>query len=362
MPNMFRNKIWRFFSQVSIEVLLSLFKLIFSLTPKLKNQWVIGHNHGFCDNAKLVAQEIAKNRKDIKLVWLKSDSGHNVDDNIISCSKYSLLGVYYQITSKVFIVSTGINDIGRLTPYFGCYYFNLWHGWPIKKIGLDSKETSPSTTNAINNLYKFLYRRSNQRYSAFFCHNSAQAKVFQQAFGVAENKTIVTGWPRLKEVKSCKFAQLTFAPTWHTDSKTTVNLIDSVVMEFERQSELEKLCVCLHPFDKGLITQLELKYKSNNITFNCGDTMENVKKSKVVISDFSSTVIDAMVTYNCEIILFHDNIKQYKNERGVYSEFYQIIESKVDLNKTVKKDFFNIQPSDSECTSKIIDHIISISR
>ncbi|PTP53375.1 hypothetical protein CWO05_12160 [Vibrio splendidus] len=359
MPNIFRHKAWRFISQISIELLLVPLKVMFSITPKRKKQWVIGHHHGFCDNAKLVAQEIAKTRPDITLIWLKSNPEHVVDSNIISCTKYSIRGVYYQITSKVFIVSTGLNDIGRMTPYFNCYYFNLWHGWPIKKIGLDSKETSPSKNKLISTLYNLLYTRSNQRYHAFFCHNLEQEKIFQEAFGISGEKTIVTGWPRLRKINSTKISQLTFAPTWHIDNKTTVKLIENVIQAFSRQSSLEYLSICLHPFDRELIEELNAEYNNENIRFSCGDTIENIEKSKLVISDFSSIIIDAAVSYDCDVILFYSDIDQYVRERGIYKEFLGLMNNHVDLNSSFNKYDIEIATSNRNCTKKIINHIDS---
>ncbi|GEM80859.1 hypothetical protein VSU01S_31040 [Vibrio superstes NBRC 103154] len=106
-----------------------------------------------------------------------------------------------------------------------------------------------------------------------------------------------------------------------------------------------------------MLDYLNANYTTKSISFDCGDTMEKIQKSELVITDFSSVAVDAAVTYNCKVILFYNDIEMYCSERGIYENLSNLMSNELDFTNTLTKEDFKVYPSNVNCSERIIFHI-----
>nr|WP_283104598.1 CDP-glycerol glycerophosphotransferase family protein [Shewanella olleyana] len=301
------------------------------MLPSSSNIWVFGHVHGYTDNSKILFEFIQKNNPEINAVWLTQTRG--AIDSLTDGKfyyKFSLKGIYYTFIAKNFIYATGSSDISPLVPLYGRHLYQLWHGWPIKKLGVTSPETYPSPAPLAKMLMTKLLAKKFKQYKLVFCHDSITKDILTEAFLLNAEQCSVTGWPRFDHKRKIELESKTnnkncltilYAPTWHTDETTSKNLQDLTSPKFITFLEKHnyQLLIKLHPLEKVTNT-----FKSKNIKLiKDGEAIEQyLAQSTIFISDFSSLLVDASITK--PVYLFGTNLDDYKLNRGINSQYIQV--------------------------------------
>ncbi len=103
------------------------------LIPRNKKRWVFGEANGFNNNSKYFYLEVLNTHKEIDAVWIgNKEIVKTLRNKNLPCHyKFSLKGLWYSLTSKVYIVSSTPGDINFYTSG-GARIVNLWHGVGIK--------------------------------------------------------------------------------------------------------------------------------------------------------------------------------------------------------------------------------------
>lgn len=302
-------------------------RLLLSLTPKLQKRWIIGHRHGLGDNAFRIANHIAESHPDIELYWLSNQCLPASDAKFRIIARHSLRSYWIQATASKFIVSTGLYEAGSIAPFFRAKYYQLWHGWPIKKVLLDSPESLPSNRSAYRSFWHWLLIRQLKRYRLVFCHDEAMKEIFGSGFGLASNRLAITGWPRLLAPKSSNsFKQssntISYLPTWRTNANDiSENMQQLLSDEFQRflATEQLQLKIKLHPLNIDVAAQFSALPPAVSFTQDSADNL--IRTSRLIISDYSSIIIDAAVVYQAKVYLFDSNYAEYIKSRGIYSAY-----------------------------------------
>ena len=148
-----------------------LFRLMSFFIPKKKGMILFGSNEGqlYSDNSRALFEFIQERDTDIQPIWItnNSDVFRQVD------SKYpgsvveapSIKSAFYYLRSEPIVLSFGWQDMCKM-PWIPSKYVNqLWHGIPLKKIGLLKSK------NEIENDYgktADIFIRSSKNVNRFF--------------------------------------------------------------------------------------------------------------------------------------------------------------------------------------------------
>lgn len=330
------------------------------LIPVRRRQVVFMSFPDAADNSWYLYKYAISRVSGMRIVWLCEDPAENFkrihsvvegdSNNVYVYKKNSILGLINLLTSRVVFTNIGVpRYIGRAR---GRLIINLWHGMPIKKIGLmDSNLAPPSYSD---------YALST---SPLFTRTMAGC------FGLDPRKVLEIGLPRnvsLTQNRSstwvadvhAKFGTdpknklIFWLPTFRRTSVTDPSQgarVDSQSTDFfedwSRDFLLEldglagelniKILIKLHPLDKLNEETIYRKY-DNLIIYNKDDwnrlgidLYEALSISSGLITDVSSVAIDYMLTNN-PIAFISKSIEWYN--RGVIKEVYSELE-----------DFFHVK-------------------
>ena len=115
-------------------------RLVTAVVPRSRDQWVFGCAVGIADGALALWEQSRGERA----VWLVANERERLDAaarGIPTVPKHSLIGFWRTARARVIVVTHGFGDVNRYA-VSGAYVVQLWHGIPLKRIGLDSPETT----------------------------------------------------------------------------------------------------------------------------------------------------------------------------------------------------------------------------
>ena len=336
MPRGFNNKYLRFISQVALAVISLPAKWVSFLIPVDRKIWVFGNTYGYKDNPKYVYERLLEHQEPlVRPIWIskqKKDTNSNVKGE---CYYYlSLKGVYFQYRASAAILATGMNDVASFT-LGNKQVIQLWHGVPIKKLLLDSVETSPipSRFKFLNQVFYKLLKRKLNSYSMVCAVNEHNRQCLAKAFGLPLDKVKVTGMPRhdiilkLEPVTISGKSQkrILYAPTWHSSLEDARNWLSKVLSQ-----ELKTYCkennialdVSIHPLNQKLKSDRELFDGTKLLV--CEDINEQLVNYDLLITDYSSiafdfAILDRPVIFSCS------EIDKYAAQRGIYEDFISLL-------------------------------------
>ncbi|WNH13976.1 CDP-glycerol glycerophosphotransferase family protein [Thalassobellus suaedae] len=327
------------------------------LIPRNKNIWVFGawYGHRFSDNSKYLYLYIKENHPEIKAIWLTRDV--NIKNLIIreggvSYLTSSLLAICYSLIAKNVIVSSGKRDINFLF-INGSNWIHLWHGNPMKKIGLDDK---------YSNIHSFFQRKLIPVFFPFVCEYNydyivSNSEVFSEkmasAFNVAPHQIIESGCPRNdvfynKEIdkfnadlkirfKKCKI--IYYLPTFrnHNKAKSLFNLEDFDENILEPFLEKENIVFVSkgHFVDNNLHSKIEKEHKGRIIHLSDEDVSDinfMLKDADMLVTDYSGAYFDFLLTEK-PIIFAAFDLEEYKNSsREMYFDYESIVSGPIVYN------------------------------
>lgn len=204
----------------------------------------------------------------------------------------------------------------------------LWHaGVGFKSVGYSrfGKDGSPN-----------ILRSSHRKYTRAIASTKKAVDIYQDVFGITEDKFIITGLPRIDkleesqdevrkkvlkqypELKNTK--NVLFAPTYRGKGQSVAKynmqwLNLDAIDEFCREHKM-KFIIKMHPFVNELEVNFE-KYKNIINLSDYPDMNELLCISDAMITDFSSNVYEAALL-EVPIIFFAPDKEEYEINRGVH--------------------------------------------
>lgn len=181
--------------------------LIISLIiPKSDKVILVGGWFGkrFADNSKYFFLYVNENKKKLgveKIVWItRSDSIKNElrNQGLKAYKVWSLLSIWYHFRAKIHLIDQSINDIN---PFFSVrsIRINLWHGFPLKKIGSYQEDFNNFKNITNNAFFKYLSDLSIRGFwgkKYLLTTSEFSAKILGKAFSIPKEKIIISCYPR----------------------------------------------------------------------------------------------------------------------------------------------------------------------
>ncbi|MDR6865481.1 CDP-glycerol glycerophosphotransferase [Microbacterium resistens] len=171
-----------------------------TLIPR-REDWVFGCGAGIGDGA-LALWRIAA-AEGHGAVWLVGSEREERDAaalGIPTLRKGGLRGWWATARAGVVIVTHGLGDVNRYASS-GAFVVQLWHGIPLKCIGLDSPATVQSAVlpgfRPLQLLLGALYRSAAQRIRILPAASDRARGRLESAFGLGVEQVLVTGEPRV---------------------------------------------------------------------------------------------------------------------------------------------------------------------
>lgn len=162
--------------------------------------WVFGSAVGVADGAEALLRVALAHGEDV--VWLTAgdrDAADAARRGIRSAPKNSLRGFWWTARAAVVVVTHGFGDVNRYAATGGVIV-QLWHGIPLKRIGLDAEVTSaspfPFAPRLGSRLVRGLYRRTQSRIRLVPAASEVVRGRLESAFGLPTERVPVVGEPR----------------------------------------------------------------------------------------------------------------------------------------------------------------------
>lgn len=301
----------------------------------LKNHIVfLGFDYHFRGNSKYLYNaiiELKNNQagiwKDIDIYFISLDDEKFIEPN-------SLLAKTLIETARVVILESFKPDnvtIHGIT-------INLWHGIPIKRLFLDSKEP-------YQNQNIFLYRLRKYRNlvsTDYFVTDTPKVNhLFKSAFPLQHAVILDSGYPRVEYLVkqeqnktyqtslknqlrlSTNKKVLFYCPTWKD--------YDYIEPDFSALNDKYHILIKHHP---------ESKSNSNGIDVSHLSTEDLLLISDVIVSDYSSVIFDA-INIGKPVLLLIDDLSEYIESRGIYNEVLNTIPTIYNDRKHLIRDLNN---------------------
>ncbi|MBE6286820.1 MAG: CDP-glycerol--poly(glycerophosphate) glycerophosphotransferase [Mediterranea massiliensis] len=281
----------------------------------------------FDDSPKVIYDKMIVDERfnNYRLVWAfnNPDAFELMRDEKVKCDTFT----YFKTALKARIwisnstVERGLQFKGKHT-----FYFNTWHGTPIKKMGSDIEDSNKSFKG-----------KAHWNVDFFTCQGEFEQDIFCRVFkGLNKNIARVIGLPRndiyanyTKEYMlslrkkmniSADKRVILYAPTFREfDKSSTMEIKVSIPIQIERwRKELGKNYVLLfrahYEVAKGLIIQDDDFVREMSSYPQLEDLMII---SDLLISDYSSIFFDYSIMPKPMLAFCYD-YEKYASERGMY--------------------------------------------
>jgi len=316
--------------------IMNIFCLLFYILRafKVKNNRIIFvsyHGKGYGDSGKYVVEELLKEKDKYEIIWAtKKKEKMPTDIKQIKFNSFSYF--YYLSTAKIWVNNARFPQYVRKRK--NQFYIQLWHGGlALKKIEYDAfdkmtpyykkwmendtnmTDLMVSNSNFCTNMYKraFKYNGEIKEYgtprndSLINNINELSSKV-RDYYSIKENENLVL-----------------YAPTFR--NKYDANPYDINFKELQKTLERKKSVkwkiICrLHPIIKEHNKIIDVNCEFINAT-DYPDMQELIAACDILITDYSSTMFEAMIA-NKPVIIYANDIQEYNDERGMYFSFNEL--------------------------------------
>ena len=315
-------------------------------------RWVFGCGAGIGDGALALWDVVREHGHDA--VWLTRSPREETDAaarGIRTIPRDSLAGWWATARAGVVVVTHGLGDVNRYATS-DAFVVQLWHGIPLKRIGLDSAETTrlpsfPGSARA-ERMLRGMYRKAAQRIQVMPAASHRSRGRLESAFALRPERVVVTGEPRvdvlstgtaqerrsaaslrLREVVADLPARARFvlyAPTWRDGAPDPA--VPSAAEWIQLVSLLERrdtvLLVRPHPLGAGAYIP---PFPTRRVRLLTSDVIADVTPLlpavDVLVTDYSSLLYDVGLLAMPVVYLAPD-AEEYAATRGFYGSFADV--------------------------------------
>jgi CDP-glycerol glycerophosphotransferase len=332
--------------------LYALGRLATLVIPRSHDQWVFGCAVGIADGALALWEEAAAHGE--RAVWLvgtDAQAREAARRGIPHIRKTGVRGFWRTARARVVVVTHGFGDVNRYA-VSGAYVVQLWHGIPLKRIGLDSPETLRSgilpRSRAVRGMLRRMYAQAARRIRLLPAASHLVRGRLESAFGLPESRVPVTGEPRVDvlsrgdagERRASARAAIAaaagplpadtrivlYAPTWR-DGAPDPAVPDAadwrdILGVLERHDAV--LLVRSHPLGAG---EYRPPAGATRVRALGSDRVPDVTPllpgMDVLVTDYSSLAFDAGLV-PLPVLYLAPDLEEYRARRGMYGRYADV--------------------------------------
>jgi CDP-glycerol glycerophosphotransferase len=248
---------------------------VFSIFPKRRNLWLFSAWQGlrYSDNSRYLYEHV-RNKKSIQAYWLTKSRAHALQLNhsgVNAVYSYSLRGILLQASAGVIFFTHSANDeFVTWALSLRTKRVQLWHGIPLKKVGISNKAKKWRVMKLIRRLIFKPYRLD--QIDLMIAAGLYDKNIYIKDFGLSDNIVRVTGLPRTDVLyaKAEKIADrvkfrirnILYCPTFRGSPGSVFTLFKDSNFPFEMiNAKLAEagvaLHIKLHPVNKWCLLDLD---------------------------------------------------------------------------------------------------------
>lgn len=315
-------------------------------------RWVFGCGSGIGDGALALQRFAAAEGHDT--LWLTSSAREETDARALGIEttrRDGFRGWWETARAGVLVVTHGLGDVNRYASSGG-FVVQLWHGIPLKRIGLDS----PATTQAphvpgraiISRLIAVLYRSATQRIRVLPAASHRARGRLESAFALRDGRVVVSGEPRVDVLSAGTAVQrrdraykllrsivgglptgaraILYAPTWRDGAADpivpTAEVWVRIIRMLERHNAV--LLIRSHPLGEGLYAPSLPTARVRPLSASAlNDVTPALAAVDVLVTDYSSLAYDVGLLAMPVVYLAPD-ADEYARTRGFYGRFEDV--------------------------------------
>ena len=308
--------------------------LLFYFCPIKKNRICVYNfmGNGYGDNPKYLVEELLKRGK-YEIIWFVNDLNLYMPEGIKKVKYGSLKSIYYMTTSRLWL-DTVRNNPKPLFKRKGQYYIQMWHA------GISVKGVEKDVENHLSKWYVDCAKRDSKFADVILSNSKKETELIKRAFwfngeifefGLPRDDVLFK--PRADEIKKLKKKYgienkkiVLYAPTFRNNRKfydgikfDYKQLVDALNKKFNDEFVF---CLKLHPNDVGL-KKLDMFSGAVDLTAE-PDSQLVLSACDVVISDYSSMLLDFILTGRFSFIFAPDYNEYISKERLLYLDIKEI--------------------------------------
>lgn len=321
------------------------------LVPRTRDLWVFGSATGIADGAWALWQ--VANAHGERTVWLTGSARDAAAARSLGlpwAGKGTLRGFWLTARAAVTVVTHGFGDVNRYAATGGVIV-QLWHGIPLKRIGLDAAVTTaspvPIARGAISKLLALLYRRTQRRIRVLPAASELVRGRLESAFGLGTAQVPVTGEPRADVLSAATPAErrhaartrlaallggvaedtplVLYAPTWRdgADDPMLPASGDLTALRHVLDETGALLLMRSHHLGAGEYDSLGLDRVRLLGSDVVADITPLLPGMDVLITDYSSLAFDAGLV-PLATLFFAPDLAAYRRSRGFYGTYEDV--------------------------------------
>ena len=285
----------------------------------------------FDDSPKAIYEEMKKDPRfmDYELVWaFHQPERFNVTQKIKTDGlKYFMTALAARVWVTNSSVERGLNFTGKHT-----FYFNTWHGTPMKKMGTD-----------INTGNTSFGAKGGSHFDVMMSQGHFETDVFSRSFGISKEKFLEAGLPRNDILANCSENErriirsklnigseqivILYCPTFREyDKDESLGVVMAPPMNLKKwEQELgDKYILLMRAhYEVSRVMNIEDNDFVRNMT-DYPDLNELFIASDILVSDYSSVFFDYSITSKPMFHFCYDYDK-YSSKRGMYFDIREKI-------------------------------------
>lgn len=331
--------------------LIGVMYLVGMLMPRDPSLWVFSRKGMFGDNPRFLLEYIRSTRPDLRCVWLahtpdEYDAAKQNDVPVHMAGSFA--GWWHTQRAAVAIVGVGLGDL-NVFGLGGLPIAQLWHGVPLKKIGLDSNVSTSVGTGILSQLlrrplYWIRAYSQNRIYRMAVAPCERIARRYASAFGLPLARIAITGEPKTdiilagNALESCRSWRdrmrahygivphekiILYAPTWREEEGVSLFPGGEELQALNRllREEGAWLLLRAHKFHgqefAGIEGDARVRPMLNKDFPDVNYLLPNVD---ILISDYSGIITDFSLLSRPLIFLTPD-LEHYSRTRGLYEDY-----------------------------------------
>ena len=329
--------------------------IISSFIPKSKKIWLFGGWFGrrFADNSRYFYLYCNQFKEELgldKVIWITEDAC--IYDDLKSkgfevYKNWSIKSIWYHFRAKNIFVDQGPNDVNK---YFciRCNRINMWHGFPLKKIG----SLVESIDFKLDDLYNKYFKLGGWSKYYLQVTSKLSREILSKAFNINDRRTIMSGYPRndvfsndywncylseseriamnnIQIYKKKGYNVIFYLPTFRDNKNIEL-------LNIKSQVELQELTEFLKNNKILLVTKFHFAQDDTQFEYSIDNNILNLEsiidvypiltETHILITDYSSVYFDFLITKK-PIIFYPFDLEYYSDPlqgRGLifdYNEF-----------------------------------------